>query len=280
VTKTGNYFVKKLSVRGYLAVGAFILVIANPAFSQGTTIPSAVTDRTLSIKVASGGDQRALYVSPAHPLATVVMLPGGAGDVGIEADGSLEHSHNFVVRSRALWVARGFAVLIADAVDDQNLRGARSSPAYGALVGDLVAAAKAQNPAPVFLLGTSQGSIAAMNGAAHLRDGQTAGVVLTESVSRLGGSGETVFDAHPDRVRVPALVVANQDDRCSIAPPQDADKIGASMLHSPRVKILRVSGGDQRSRNDCGSLSPHGYDGIEGAVVDGIAAWMKGVLGS
>jgi pimeloyl-ACP methyl ester carboxylesterase len=141
-------------------------------------------------------------------------------------------------------------------------------------VGDLVAAAHAQAPGPVFLLGTSQGSIAAMNGAANLRDGQIAGIVLTESVSRLGGSHETVFDAHPERVNVPALVVANSDDRCNVAPPEDADKIAAAMSGAPRVEVLRVSGGDQRSSTDCGSLSPHGYYGIEQKVVDTIAAWI------
>ena len=82
----------------------------------------------------------------------------------------------------------------------------------------------------MFLLGTSQGSIAAMNSAAHLRDGQIAGLVLTRSVSRLGGSHETVFDAQPDRVNVPVLVVANSVDRCGVASPLDAPKIAAALV--------------------------------------------------
>ena len=105
-----------------------------------------------------------------------------------------------MVRTRDLWTALGFAVLIPDAVDGDNLRGRRSSESYADLVAKLVAFAHRQVDGPVFLLGTSQGSIAAMNGAAHLRDGQIAGLVLTESVSRLGGSHETVFSAHPDRI--------------------------------------------------------------------------------
>jgi len=59
------------------------------------------------------------------------------------------------------------------------------------------------------VMGTSQGSIAAMNAAAHDSSGDIVGVILTESVSILGGSRETVFDAHPQDVHVPALVVAN-----------------------------------------------------------------------
>ncbi|MGM4992095.1 alpha/beta hydrolase [Tardiphaga sp. 841_E9_N1_2] len=253
------------------------LLLSAPHFAAAQTAPST-TERVLNLPVHGGDRQRALYASPSHPRATIVMLPGGAGDVGIARDGEIAHGNNFVVRSRLLWNAAGFAVLIPDAVDSQNLRGLRSSPQYAALVGDLVAAAHAQAPGPVFLLGTSQGSIAAMNGAANLRDGQIAGIVLTESVSRLGGSHETVFDAHPERVNVPALVVANSDDRCNVAPPEDADRIAAAMSGAPRVKVIRVSGGDQRSSTDCGSLSPHGYYGIEQKVVDTIAAWIDAAI--
>lgn len=249
-----------------------LLLISIPHLASAQT-----TDRVLDIPVA-GAHQRALYVAPPHPRASIVMLPGGAGDVGIGAGGDVAHDNNFVVRSRALWVAEGFAVLIPDAVDGRNLRGLRSSPDYAALVGALVAAAQAQAKAPVFLLGTSQGAIAAMNGASHLNHGEIAGVVLSESVSRLGGSRETVFDAHPEQVNVPALVVANSDDHCNVAPPQDAPKIAAAMTHAPAVKVLNVSGGEQRSREDCGSLSPHGYFGIEQPTVSAIAAWMKTVI--
>jgi hypothetical protein len=131
----------------------------------------------------------------------------------------------------------------------------------------------------VFLLGTSQGSIAAMNGAAHLGPDAIAGVVLTESVSRLGGSHETVFDAEPQAVTVPALVVANRDDRCQVSPPADAQKIADAMTKSPQVRVLRVEGGTTRSR-DCGSLSPHGYYGIEDTVVDKIVDWLNAHSGT
>jgi hypothetical protein len=117
-----------------------------------------------------------------------------------------------------------------------------------------------------------------MNGAAHLRHREIAGVVLSEAVSVKGGSHETVFDAHPGEVNVPALVVANSDDRCDVAPPQNADSIAAAVTQSPALRVLRVSGGEQRSSRNCGSLSPHGYYGIEGLVVDAVVAWMKPLM--
>ncbi|WP_256326100.1 alpha/beta hydrolase [Sphingomonas sp. NFR15] len=233
-----------------------------------------VSERLFDLPLAGGATQKALLVMPPHARGTIVMLPGGAGDVGLERDGDIRHGDNFVVRTRALWARRGYAVLIPDTIDRANLRGVRSSPGYARLVGDLVGFAHRQVAGPVFLLGTSQGAIAAMNGAAHAPAGSIAGVVLTESVSVRGGSGETVFDASPERVRAPALIVANRDDRCDVAPPQAAPRIAAAMKASRDVRVLMVSGGVTRSAKACGSLTPHGYYGIEDAVVAKIGAWI------
>lgn len=107
-----------------------------------------------------------------------------------------------------------------DSTDHANLRGVHSSSIYGHIVDDLVKFAYLHGTTPVFLLGTSQGTIAAVNGTAHAAPGSIAGLVLTESVSVMGGSDETVFDADPQHVSVPVLVVANRDDRCKVAPPK------------------------------------------------------------
>jgi pimeloyl-ACP methyl ester carboxylesterase len=249
-------------------------VSAPPAFTQPLeTAPSG--GRLFDLPLADGGHQRVLVDAPVKPRAVMIMLPGGSGDIGLTRDGDIRHDDNFVVRTRDLWTARGYAVVIPDTIGRENLRGLRSSPEYARLVDSLIGFAQDKVAAPVFLLGTSQGSIAAMNGAAHAGPGRLAGVVLTESVSVMGGSHETVFDAAPEAVRVPALVVANQDDRCDVAPPAMAPKIAAAMSRSPDVKVVTVSGGITRSSKDCGSLTPHGYYGIESQVVSLIGSWME-----
>ena len=253
-----------------MAIPRGLHALAEDAGTEVTHGAATEVVRDLSVV---GVTQRILYVSPPVPDATIIMLPGGAGDLGIRDDGRMRHGENFVVRTRALWAARGYALVIPDAAGTDDLRGRRSSPRYADIVRALVTFARSQNRKPVFLLGTSQGSIAAMNGAAHMRDGEIAGLVLTESVSRLGGSGETVFDAHPADVNVPALVVANRDDACFVAPPGDAPRIAAGMAHSPDAQVLFVSGGALKSR-DCGSLSPHGYYGIEEKVVSAVGSWL------
>lgn len=91
----------------------------------------------------------------------------------------------------------------------------------------------------------------------------------------MGGSGETVFSAAPQDVRVPALIVANKDDRCNVAPPEDAPRIAAAMTNSASVRVLSVAGGVQQSSKTCGSLTPHGYFGIESEVISQIDNWMQ-----
>ena len=71
------------------------------------------------------------------------------------------------------------------------------------------------------------------------------------------------------------LVVANRDDACDVAPPEMAPRIAAALTHAPDVRVLAVAGGLQRSDRACGSLSPHGYYGLEQQVVEGIAGWLR-----
>lgn len=236
---------------------------------------SGMNERVVNVPLRDGGSVRALFCAPAQPRAILIMLPGGAGDIGLEQDGRIRHGNNFVVRTRGLWNQRHYAVLIPDTLNHANLRGHRNSASYAGVIEDLLIFAHKEGTVPIFLFGTSQGAIAAANGAAHASPDTLAGVVLSESVSVMGGSKETVFSAPLQDIHAPVLIVANQSDRCNVAPPQNADRIAASLTGSPDVQILRVTGGLTQSKKTCGSLSPHGYLGIEEDVITKISAWME-----
>lgn len=250
-----------------------------PVSEAGDAAPLSVTrpvvrEQVFDLSVGQGARQRVLLCMPRGAKGTIIMLPGGSGRIGLGRDGGLRHGANFVVRTRTLWAGQGYAVLIPDAVDQMNLRGTRSSTRYAGIVAELIGFARAHMPGPVFLLGTSQGAIAAMNGAVHAPADAVAGLVLTEAVSVIGGSHETVFSAEPQRVRVPVLIVANRDDRCDVAPPEAAPKIAAALTGSRDVRVLMLSGGLRRATRACDSLTPHGYYGIEGRTVEAISRWM------
>jgi hypothetical protein len=62
-------------------------------------------EQALDLPLGDGNHQRILYAVPDQPRATIVMLPGGDGDLGMMRDGSMRHGDNFVVRTRAHWSA-------------------------------------------------------------------------------------------------------------------------------------------------------------------------------
>ncbi len=249
--------------------GLLAALLPAAALAAPLAPPPAWHPAVLDLPLPGGGAERALLLRPEAPRGALVMLPGGAGEVGIAPDGTMEHADNVVIRTAPLWLARGWALIIPDAPG--NLRGSRASAGYGSAVAALVAEAHRAVAGPVAIVGTSQGAIAAVNGAAHAPG--VSGLVLLEAVSRVGGSGETVFDADPAAVTAPVLVVANAADRCPVTPPEDADRIAAAFTASRGAEVLRVDGGGAGSR-DCGSLSPHGYRGIEREVVDRVATWL------
>ena len=257
-------------VRRHIAVAAAWLVLAalNPALAQGV-----VSD----IPLADGRSERVLFAAPAGgPRATVVMLPGGSGIIDFDAAGNTRNN-NFLIRTRPLWLAQGLAVAIIGSPNGASLMGQRHSPAYADAIGRAVDFARSRANAPVWLVGTSQGSTAAANGASRL-GGKIAGVVLSSSETRANVSGEILFDSDPGAIAVPALTVANQGDSCPSTPPADAARIAASLARSPRKEIITVQS-DQIQSHPCEALSPHGYLGIEASVIQRIAGWIVAAPG-
>jgi len=98
--------------------------------------------------------------------------------------------------------------------------------------------------------------------------------VLTSSVTRQSSIGETVFDTNLAAITVPVLVVANQNDACPVTPPGDAPRIAAALVHSPRKDVVYVQS-DQTHSPVCEAMAPHGYYGIEAAVVQRVADWIR-----
>lgn len=226
-----------------------------------------------TLDLANGCALRMAYSAPKHPTAILLMLPGGTGRVELTPKGHFRHANDFTIRTRSDWLSRGYAVVIVDTPNDVTLRGYRHTAAYADVLARVIQRIRQQSSRPVFLLGSSQGTIAAVNGGAHVPD--VAGIVLAESVSVKGHSGETIYSAGLESVHVPVLIVANHDDRCWVAPPEQADAIARAAQMSADITVVKVAGGQARTRRACGALSPHGYYGIESEVIDDIDHWLK-----
>jgi hypothetical protein len=157
----------------------------------------------------------------------------------------------------------------------QALVGFRTSAEHATDVRALIATLHAAAPVPVWLVGTSMGSVSAANAAARLSDGGPDGIVLTSSVmGRSREMGESLQDVALDRIRVPVLIVHHRDDTCPSSRYADTSWAMRRLSATPRKELLAFSGGDAPQSAPCEPLAPHGYFGIEERVVDAIAAWI------
>lgn len=121
---------------------------------------------------------------------------------------------------------------------------------------------------PVWLVGTSNGSISAANGAAAVGPPLVAGAILTSSVWSGGMSAVPL-----QTIKVPVLIVHNRNDHCPSANFAGAEQAMALLGAAPAKELMAVSSEAARSR-PCEALAPHGYYGIENQVVPPIAQWI------
>ena len=261
-------------LRGFLALALGLVgsIVGVPAEAQ--------LGRQM-VELVDGPDglpRRVLFLLPNRPSGAVLLLPGGNGVVGIGIAGFITYDDNFLVRTRDLWRSENLAVALPDVAANVSMLGHRSGPDFAEIQAGILARLRAlAGPVPLFVVGTSQGAVGAMNLAGSLPPGLIAGLVLTSPVTRISGTGETVFDAHPEKITVPTLIVNHEADTCRLAPPGDASKIATAMIDAPRKTILGIAAASPLRDAPCSSFGPHGFLNIEGSTVRRITAWMRDV---
>ena len=247
----------------------------------GTALPVCAEppESRRSVTPRPGVTQSFVLVEPGvRPAASVVLFPGGDGVLGFPDSGPFPRGGNFLVRNRRLFAAESLLVAVVDTPSDHmaGLGHFRLTADHARDVAAVIDALRRVAAVPVWLVGTSRGTISAVNAAARLREGGPDGLVITSSMTRSSARGrETVFDAGLADVRVPTLVVHSENDACVATPGADAPMLFARVRATR--KELRVFGGlaGGTGAAACGAFSAHGYFGIDGEVVKTIADWIK-----
>jgi len=206
--------------------------------------------------------------------ATVFLFPGGAGGFGKVEDGKAM-GQNFLVRSEPFFIANGFNVAIfGRPSDSQDLDYAdRISDIHMTDVRKVLAFVKRKADVPVWVVGTSRGTISATAAAINLPS-EMAGVVLTSSVVSYKKPG-AVPKQDLDRIKVPVLVLHHAKDACPLCQPFEVPAILRGLKNAPIKKEIMVSGGENPTGNVCEALHWHGFIGAERETVDLIANWIK-----
>jgi hypothetical protein len=254
----------------------FLLAIVGPLFNP--MIASAqVRESMKTVESRPGVTQPFLLVEPdGAPVASVILFTGGDGVLGFKGAGPFPRGGNFVVRNRKAFAAHGLLVAVIEVPSDHaaGYGRFRMTDGHARDVAAVIAALRQQAPVPVWLVGTSRGTVSVVNAAARLETGGPDGVVISSSITRPSRQTETVFDAGLDEVRVPILVVHHEYDACFVTPGADARPL-FGRVRAARKELRLFQGGAGGGEGACGPFAAHGYFGIDDDVVTAIADWIK-----
>jgi pimeloyl-ACP methyl ester carboxylesterase len=227
----------------------------------------------------------AIFAPDRPPRAIVVMFTGGQGVAGIpdKMDETWAQNGNFLTRAREWFRRKDLYIVVLDAPSDRRsgLFEFRASPDHARDAAAVIADVRRGAPnLPVWLMGTSRGSISAAYVAVWLRNGKDVdGLVLTSSGTRnpggrIPGNDQTTLTANLQEITVPTLVVGHRDDACFVSPFADAVVIKARLTAAPRVDIIAIEGGEPPQSDPCEALAAHGYFGVEQKAAEAIADWI------
>jgi hypothetical protein len=185
-------------------------------------------------------------------------------------------SSGFLFDNRDNFFSSGFNVAVVNKPSDvKDLDfDFRSGPEHVEDLRQVVAYLKKEGGLPIWLVGTSRGTISATAAAIAFGNNELAGIVLTSSITAWWKNGD-VPSQDLEAIRIPVLVVHHALDSCSICVPAGASRIIQSLTNAPVKKLILVSGGGPPSGDECTSSHWHGFVGQEQEVVRIIAEWIK-----
>jgi len=265
--------------------------------------------------VSSGGDftteivelekndklYRMLLIEPAQkPFASVVMFKLMGGTLPISGTHKKpvfsKYCVNFVMRTMYDFARKGFRVLIAA----RPYWAKRQGPKVGWLsyyrledehideLRAIVSFVKNRSNQPVWLLGSQEGTLSAVQGAMHMKE--IDGIAL---VSPMVGTFKNEFiryekpnvllDVKLETIEVPVILVSHRDDPSGISSCRGSNKIKNRLINSPSVRIECLKGGKPYpygfvkywKRANRPTNRPHAFCGIEKKVVNVVTDFMK-----
>ncbi len=225
----------------------------------------------------AGVRQGFLLFRARSPVGSVILFSGGDGVLNLQKKGNTLKTHgNFLMRVRLDFVAAGYNVAAVDAPSDRrDLRAFRTSAAHAIDIKGVINYLRSQSKGPLWLVGTSNGTVSVANVATRLSQDGPDGVVLTSTITSGSGANGSVYNSDLKSIRVPVLIVSHNADLCP------ASSMAGSQVLAERMKATTVeefksfSGGSEPESGPCEPFSPHGYFGIETQVTTAIIGWMK-----
>lgn len=239
------------------------------------SLAASAADQLIRLDTRDGVKVPVYYMKREGAMATVILLPGGAGGIGSPVDGK-PSGNNFLVRSRDYFADAGLNVAVMSrATDKTDLDYPdRIAPEHMTDIQKLVAYLKTDTGLPVWLVGTSRGTVSATAAAIAFGNTELAGIVLTSSVVDYKKAG-AVPTQDLAAIKIPVLVVHHENDACKVCRPYEVPAIIKGLKNAPFKKLVMVKGGSNPTGDPCESFHYHGYIGMEQEAVGIITNWIK-----
>jgi hypothetical protein len=223
-----------------LAVATLFAAMA--LLADGTSV---MAQETVSI-----GTAKAALLRPDTPRGSVILMPGGNGDIDVGENGKISKQliNNQLVRTRYDYLKEGLAVLVIDA--NTNLSRAI----------DFMAAIKR----PVVVIATSRGTLRAARGL--VLGARPDALVLTSGfLTKKSGDNENVETIlQTPNILPPTLVIHHRRDGCHWTSPKGVEPF--AQWAGGRVHVEWLDGGISMG-DACRAKSYHGFNGLDKEVV-------------
>ncbi|MEI6737853.1 MAG: alpha/beta hydrolase [Pseudomonadota bacterium] len=239
------------------------------------SFPAVAADALVRLETRAGVVIPVFYMKRDDATATVILLPGGAGGFGQIVDGK-PSGQNFLVRARAYFSEAGLNVAVMGRPSDKNELDYtdRIASAHMEDIKKLVDYLKADSGLPVWLVGTSRGTVSATAAAISFGNENLAGIVLSSSVVSYKKIG-AVPTQDLAAIRIPVLVLHHEKDGCKICAPHEVPAIVKGLKNAPVKKQIMVNAGENPAGDPCEAMHYHGYIGMEKSAVGLITGWIK-----
>jgi len=239
-----------------------------------TAMLAQAQDGMLKLDLPRADAHIPLYVmSNPNAVATLILLPGGDASTGNIVDGK-PRSGNFLVRSKEYFFNENFNVVVMFRASDLNkLDYPYRVKNHVAEIGQVINFSKEKFGKPIWLVGTSRGTVSGTAAAIALGNKEVQGLVLTSSVTtKAVGAIKT---QNTDVLKIPVLVVHHKNDACKLCLPYEASRITSDLKSSPVSKFVMVEGGSDPQGDPCEGKHWHGFINYEKETVKIITDWIK-----
>jgi hypothetical protein len=231
---------------------------------------------------------RVLVMKPDRPTGAVMLLPGGHGNINLDAQAHIGWGEDdFLLRTRVRYANSGLLAIVPDvAVDHKppvSLAGFRTSPMQADDLRALADHLRGMAP-KVWMVAYDSGATSALNAAARGKADTIAGLVL---ISPMLEEPEPTSSALIDGVKLalasmPVLLISHESDSCS-RPAVDRIKNAAAALKAPNFQSITVRGGSEQyavsdpfeyPENSCNMQAHHALAGREAVVSRNVIDWI------